>query len=79
LRTDLQAAARIDPGIALAASQCLPELDHVFGPDGVSVGKDQQCAGLYLGDIGAPVKGAFSKVTELAEKVRLIDLGIGLS
>ena len=34
----------IDPGIALTASQRLPELDYVFGPRGVSIGKDQQRA-----------------------------------
>ena len=44
----------------------------------VSVGKDQQCASLNLGDVGAPVKGALGQVTDLAEEVRPIDIGIGL-
>ena len=44
----------------------------------VSVGKDQQCASLKLGDVGAPVKGAFGQVTDLPEEVRPIDIGIGL-
>ena len=68
----------IDPGIAPAASQRLPELDHVFGPDRVSVGKDQQCASLNLGDVVAPVKGALGQLTDLAEELRPIDIGKGL-
>jgi hypothetical protein len=51
----------------------------VFGPDAVSVGKDQQCASLDLRDVGAPVKGVFGQVTDLPEEVRPIDIGIGLS
>ena len=40
----------VEPGIALAAAERLPELDHVLGPDAVGVGIDEERAGLNPGD-----------------------------
>ena len=36
------ALGAVEPRVALAAAEQLPELDDVLGPDGVRVRKDQQ-------------------------------------
>jgi hypothetical protein len=69
----------IEPGIALAASERLPELDHVLGPDGVRVGEDQQCArpeGRHPLRIEAVLSHRRGREHEPVDHVRVADGGL---
>jgi hypothetical protein len=74
----LGALGAVEPGVALAAAEQLPELDDVLGPDGIRVRKDQQDRDPDGLDPLGPVVVGLVHLAGLAHHRLPVDVGVEL-